>query len=218
MKEKRSDSSTSSAESEASGEALSSAEAIDASGLATTTNTPTKSTQPNSEKPTTIQSTLGKSGPVVSQITTFSVLASLVKRLATRGTVKDLKTHVERFSSRLPELRDINNLVFYSWKMSKASSATTKEKPSKLSYGNWGVSDIGLNGRFSILSGSVSPRSVREYSLLDILEENPPEQCYLSEKRVNWILEKLKDPRNSISIVSTPTSTKDQTNTDKEQS
>ena len=94
----------------------------------TGTNTPIGSTPTTGAGKTIIQATLGKSKPVVSPITTFSVLASLAKhsRLPERG--KGLRTLVERFSSRLPALRGLKNPVYYSWRMSRDSSATTTDR------------------------------------------------------------------------------------------
>jgi len=164
----------------------------DVSGPTIGTSTPTKSTPQSSEKKGIIQATLGRSGPVVSPITTFSVLASLARLSVLPGKGAALKTLVERFSSRLPALRGLKDPHYYSWRTLKGSSATTKDRPTQPSWKSWGVSGIGPSGKFSTLSGSVYPRTGNVCSLSDILEEEIPDQYFLSQKLVKTLLNHAK--------------------------
>ena len=171
---------------------------LDASGQTTGTNTPIRSTPQGSGRKGIIQATLGRSGPVVSPITTFSVLASLARLSVLPEKGGALKTLVERFSSRLPVLRGLKDPHYYSWRMSKDSSATTKGRPTQPSWKSWGVSAIGQSGRFSTLSGSVYPRTGSACSLSDILEEEVPDQYFLSQKLVKTLTKELNGKRAKL--------------------
>jgi hypothetical protein len=130
---------------------------LDASGLTSGISTQPASTDTTSPKPQLSQTILGKLKPATSPITTFSVLDSLARRSASRASGEDLRRLVERFSTRLPALRSISDPEYYSLRTSKASSTTTKDKPSPLSFGSWGVSVTDSSGRSLILSGVASP-------------------------------------------------------------
>jgi len=117
----KSPSSTDSAGSEGSGEALNSAEDTDASDPMTSTSTPTKSTQPDSEEKTIIQATLGESIQGTSPIMISFAEAFLAKPSLLRAKGKVSKTLVERYSSRYTELSKTKNLSCYSLKTLKAS-------------------------------------------------------------------------------------------------
>src|SRR5690554_1470565 len=79
--------------------------------------------------------------------------------------------------------------VIYCSKTSKAYSITPGGRlstPSSIRWGNWG---IGGNTRY--LTAMVTlPKTEREFSLLDILEENPEERYFLSEEKVAILLSK----------------------------
>src|SRR4030042_266663 len=117
----KSDSSISSAGSEVSGMVLSSAEATNASGPTTSTSMPTKSTQPDSGKPTIIQATLGESMQRRYPTTISFVQDFHASRFRLPGKGMVSRTLVERFSSRYAELRSLSDLACYSWKTLRVS-------------------------------------------------------------------------------------------------
>lgn len=85
----------------------------DASGPVTTTSTPTRSTQPYSEKPTTIQTTLGESIQGISPTSISFVQDFLANRLALQESGKVSRTLAERFSSRYAESRKLKDLHYF---------------------------------------------------------------------------------------------------------
>ena len=93
----------------------------DVSVPTTSTSTPTKSTQPDSEKKTIIQATLGESIQGTSPIMTSFAEAFLAKPSLLPEKGKVSKILVERFSSRYTELSKTKDLSCYSLKMFRDS-------------------------------------------------------------------------------------------------
>ena len=103
---------------------------------------------------------------------------------------QDLRTKLEElFSLTLPELSKLNNLTVWSWKTSEGWSVTTKGKLSQLSsirWGNWAITlnGVSLTARISECHNTGSDGIL----LQDILEPNPPEKYFLSERITQKIL------------------------------
>ena len=144
--------------------------------------------------------------------------------LTKRGELSFLKSH--GFS----ETKDPN--VFYS-KTCEAYYLTTLEKLSK-SYLKFSPTlGIELNGRYLILKTSGFPRTGKECSLSDILEDKVDEKYFLSQKAVEYMMTKkqqnvlqpqigkasaaMEQPASKSQTPSTPTITKDSAPTNKEQ-
>ena len=149
-------------------------------------NTPAKSTKNTMEKLT--QETSQPSMLPKSQTMIYSVLASLVKALASLEKGKDLRTlegHSFLTSLGLQSTKDPD---IYSLKMLKVSLVTTKEKlsPQYLGFSpTWGME---LNGRYLTASTMEFPRTGRECSLSDILEKKVDDKYFLSEKMHKFLL------------------------------
>jgi hypothetical protein len=103
---------------------------------------------------------------------------------------RDLVTALEaHFSLKLPELSKLNNLTLWSWRTSEGYSVTTKGKLSQLSSIRWGNWAITLNGHSLTARITEYPNTGCDGILLqDILEPNPPEQYFLSERITQKIL------------------------------
>ncbi len=185
---KKSDSSTSSRESEDSNSDSKEQEDIIVSGPVITTNTPTKSTQRDSEKPTIIQATLGESTQGLSPTLISFVQDFLVNPSRWQGKGKDSRIPVDRYSSRFPELRKLKDLRCYSWKTLRDFFQTTEDKPSRPFFRSWGVSDTGLSGKYLTASIMEFLRTGKECSLSDILEKEVPDQYFLSQKQLDSLM------------------------------
>ena len=83
----------------------------------------------------------------------------------------------------------------YSLKTSKDSSTMMEEEPLQLSsqvWMNWGMTS---NGNVLTARISESRRTGNEYSLSDILEENPDPKYFLSESALQRMLSKTNDKK-----------------------
>jgi hypothetical protein len=107
-------------------------------------------------------------------------LAKIYQLLAT-GEVSKLQEAVF-FTRQLKSLGLLNPRIL-SLKMSKVFSQVTTEQTLLSSYSN--VPKLGMmcNGNYLILSG-YSPNIESGYTLLDILEKNPDQKYFLSEKAI----------------------------------
>jgi len=171
----------------------------DVSGPVTTTSMPTKSIPQDSGKRTIIQATLGKSGPVVSPITISSVLGFLVRRSVSLERGMDLATLVERYSSRLPALRGLKDPLYCSLRMLRASSVTMKDLRIKSSLNRWRSWGILSSGRCLTANITESHRTGNECSLSDILEDEVPDQYFLSQKSVEGLVRQMgKDHKPTL--------------------
>ena len=208
----------------------------------TSTNTQTKSIQDTSGQTTIMPETSGAWKPKVSPITIFSVLDSLVPRSATRGLGKDLRIPVERFSSRLPELRQLRNPKLYSLKtlmasfqqeylsvqesidqlkvterenlqkIYKESKTAPKEAGKKLksmlrevtvslkSSSPWKDFAITSNGKCLTASNTEYRKIAPESSLLDILERDPRQRYFLSEKMMSYLIKRSIKEQKKINL------------------
>ena len=112
-----------------------------------------------------------------------------VKASQSLETGKVLKMIEETFSLTSSELSELQDLTIWSWKMSKGFAITTKGKllpRLKLSWKNWAIRSNGLS---LIAKISESHKTEKEYiSLVDILEPNPEEHFFLSERVTKKIL------------------------------
>jgi len=93
----------------------------------------------------------------------------------------------------LQEYLKLKDLKLCSLKTSKAYSITKQGKLLESSFKrfqNWGII---FNGWFLTASFSEFPRTERGYSLSEVLEENPDQKYFLSEKSVKTIMKRVED-------------------------
>ena len=86
-------------------------------------------------------------------------------------------------SSRLLERPNRSNHVFYSSKMSRAYSVTTRERHFEQSSPHWMSWGMILNGRCLTVKISKCRKTVKEFLLSDILEDTVPDSYFLSEEK-----------------------------------
>ena len=79
-----------------------------------------------------------------------------------------------------------------SLRMSKDSSTTTEEEPSKSSSKSWMAWGMTVNGNCLTARISASHNTENEYSLSEILEENPDQKYFLSDEQVTEIMRRTK--------------------------
>ena len=159
------------------------------------TNMQTKSTKNTIRS--VIQETSGLSTQQKYQTTTFSVLVSLVNRLASPEKDWGLKTPGGLSflkSLGFSETKDPD--IFY-LKMLKGYLVMTKEKLSRQYLGfspTWGIE---LNGKYLTAKTSEFPKIGRECSLLDILEETVDPKYFLSEKATQFLIRRSQQNKES---------------------
>ena len=139
------------------------------------------------------QSTMETSQQQMQQrlLTTLYSLGEYPARASqSQGFAKDLVIALEaHFSLTLPELSKLNNLKLWFSKTSEGWSVTTKGKLSPLSSIGWENWAIEQNGVSLILRITESPKTgCVGIVLQDILEQNPAEQFFLSERITQRIL------------------------------
>jgi len=105
------------------------------------------------------------------------------------------KIHEVLSSLRSAESSVVKESHMYSLKMSKDFSTTTVGEPLQLSsqvWMNWGMTASG-----SVLTARISEshRTGSEYSLSDILEEDPDPKYFLSESALQRMLDKTNDKK-----------------------
>jgi len=150
------------------------------------TSTPPKFTKNTMEKST--QETLELSMLKKSQTTIYSVLDSLVRALVSLEKGKDLRTPEGLSFLKSLGLQSTKDPDIYSLKTSRVCLVTTKEKLSRQSLGfspTWGIE---LNGRYLIASTLEFPKTGKECSLSDILEDSVDEKYFLSEKMTRFLI------------------------------
>ena len=206
----RSDSSTSSQESEVFAIPLKKSEASGTCGVTTSTNTPTKSTPPGSEKKTIIQATFEESIQKTYPTTISFVLDFLAQAFPLLAEGRVSKTLVARYSSRYAELRRLKNLSYYSSKTLKDYSVMTEEQRSASSFKRWMNWGTGSNGRYlTAATGFLKTGSVS--SLSDILEDQVADRYFLSEKQMAWFREKaMEDPKFRMKLAQQSTADTEQ--------
>ena len=79
-----------------------------------------------------------------------------------------------------------------SLRMSKDSSITTEEEPSKSSSKSWMAWGMTVNGNCLTARISASHNTENGYSLSEILEENPDQKYFLSDEQVTEIMRRTK--------------------------
>ena len=163
-------------------------EDLSESGLVIMTSTPTRSIPSTSEKKATIQVTLKESIQKIFPTSISFVQDFLAKRFRLQGRGKVSKTLVARFSSRYAELRGIKDLHCYSSKMLKDSLTMTEEELSQSSFNRWMNWGTGSSGKFLTANILGFPRIGNECSLSDILEEEVPDQYFLSQNQVKSLM------------------------------
>ncbi|CIV79566.1 methyl transferase [Streptococcus pneumoniae] len=122
---------------------------------------------------------------------TSSVGDSLVKHFHSQADDWDLRTLGVLCSLRLLERPNRSNHVFYSSKMSRVYSVTTRERrlpQSSLHWMSWGMMS---NGRCLTVKISKSRKTEKGSLLSDILEDTIPDSYFLSEEKIAQLI--LKD-------------------------
>ncbi len=95
---------------------------------------------------------------------------------------------------RLQEYLGLKDLNICSSKMSRGYYLTRRGRPrllnsSEIVFKSWGMR---FNGWYLTASFSESPRTERGYSLSEVLETNPDQKYYLSEKAVQGLMRAMK--------------------------
>src|SRR4030042_4386134 len=186
---------------------------LDASGLTTSTDTPAKSTENTMETKNLLKPTSEQSILIPSPTSSFLLQDSHASLLVWLENARGSKTFVEHSFMRSFASLKLKDPSFYSWKTLKACLATTTEKPLEPYWRAWGISDIGLSGKLLTASTLGFPRTGKECSLSDILEPNPADKYFLSEKQTLWLRRKLQESKNRLALVSTATTGREQQNT-----
>ena len=116
--------------------------------------------------------------------------ASVASHFPLQEFVKVLRIKLEeQFSLTLPEFSRLSNLKLWSWRTSEGWSVTPKGKLSQLSlirWENWATTQNGVS-----LIAKITESPITECDgivLQDILEPDPLEQFFLSERVTNKIL------------------------------
>ena len=131
-----------------------------------------------------------------SDVWTLSVEDFRARLSALQETDEVLKIHEELCSLRLLGSHLFSDLDIYSLRMSKDSSTMTEElhlKPSSEPWMNWGMM---WNGKCLTAKTLESPKIGNVCSLSDILEENVPEEFFLSQA----LADKLINIKNNQQI------------------
>jgi len=183
----KSDSSTSSAESEDS-DLDSKEQGSNASGRVTIAGQQTKSTteDSNQNEKNILEETSEKLIPATFQTLTSSARDFLARVSAMQEPGKASKIPEEHCFSRYVESRKLKNLHYYSLKMLEVFFQIKKEKRSKSSFNRWRNWGIGLNGKY-LTADILFPKTESEYSLSDILEKEVDEKYFLSSSMVEYL-------------------------------
>ena len=166
------------------------------SGIVTTTNMQSKPTTRISEKNIS-QQTSQKSQHLQFQNVICSVEDFLVNHSQLLENEEDLMIPEAQCFLKLQELLKLKNLKLYSLKTSKVYSITPKGKLSKSSFKRWMNWGMECNGWYLTANFMEYPRTGKECSLSDILEEQVEEKYYLSEKMQVRFKEYLKEKSNT---------------------
>ena len=108
---------------------------------------------------------------------------SLARHFHSQADDWDLRILGELCSSRLLERPNRSNHVFYSSKMSRVYSVTTRERHFEQSSSHWMSWGMMLNGRCLTVKISKCRKTVKEFLLSDILEDTVPDSYFLSEEK-----------------------------------
>ena len=119
---------------------------------------------------------------------TSSVGDSLARHFHSQADDWDLRILGELCSSRLLEWPNRSNHVFYSSKMSRAYSVTTRERHFKQSSPHWMSWGMMLNGRCLTVKISKCRKTEKGSLLSDILEDTVPDSYFLSEEKTAQLI------------------------------
>jgi len=154
------------------------------------TNTPTKSSNTNSQKSKTGE-TVPKSIQPNYQTLICSVEDFLAKHSQSLENAEDLKTLEVRCFLKLREFLKLKDLKLYSSKTSKAYSITLRGKLLESYFKRWMNWGMKFNGWYLTANFSEFPRTARGYSLSEVLEENVDQKYYLSDSQTNRLLSNI---------------------------
>ena len=129
------------------------------------------------------------------QKSTSSLLDFLAKICQLLESEEDLKRTEAVYSLKQLKSYNIKNPNILSLKMSKVFSQVTEEKTSTSYCEQSPTLGMMVNGNYVILGGTC-PKTESEYTLLDILEENPDQKYFLSEKMTKK-LKMMEKEKNS---------------------
>lgn len=155
------------------------------SGQTNLTDTPAKSTEDIMEastRETSEQLTL-----LPYQTTTSSVRDFLARVSQLLESVKDSKIREAHYFLRYAESYGLRDLAMYSLRMLKGFCPPTMERPFSPSSDSWMTLGMTVNGRCLTARISVSHKTERGCSLSDILEDNPDQKYFLSERQTQHI-------------------------------
>ena len=119
---------------------------------------------------------------------TSSVGDSLARHFHSQADDWDFRILGELCSSRLLERPNRSNHVFYSSKMSRAYSVTTRERHFEQSSPHWMSWGMMSNGRCLTVKISKCRKTVKEFLLSDILEDTVPDSYFLSEEKTAQLI------------------------------
>jgi len=162
----------------------------DVSGQTTMTNTPAKSTENTGETGNSTKEASEQLMLMPYRNTISSVRDFLARVSALLESGEDLKILEAHSSLKYAESYGLKDLAIYSLKMSKACSPTmmaTPLKPLSERWMNWGMT---VNGKCLTARITESHKTGKGCSLSDILEENPDQKYFLSEKMVK-VMERI---------------------------
>ena len=108
----------------------------------------------------------------------------------------DLRTQGEHYFLTSAESFELNDPAIVCLKTSKDSYPTTTGKLSRLSWNRWQNWGMTANGRCLTARISEFPRIGKECSLSDILEKNPNQKYFLSEKSMKTLEREIQKGRN----------------------
>lgn len=134
--------------------------------------------------------TSGKSKRKTCRISISFVEVSRARTFLLPENEKDFVEREAACSLKSSGLYEKNSLGIYSLKTLKVSLARIKAGISPGYSLNWGTLGTQSNGLFITQKISESRRTGNECSLSDILDENPDQKYFLSEKMVKYLMEK----------------------------
>ena len=137
------------------------------------------------------------------QTTTSSLRDFLARVSQLLESGEDLKTLEAHSSLRYAECYGLKELSMYSLRMLRDSSLTMTEAPSKPSSERWMNWGTGINGRCLTARISVSHRTGKGCSLSDILEDNPDQKYFLSEKQTQYIQKQMEQSPTPLTAIIT---------------
>ena len=161
------------------------------SGQTTMINTPAKSTESIGEMGNSTKGTSGQLTLLPYQNMTSSVRDFLARVSVLLGSEEDLKILEAHSSLRYAESLGLKELSIYYLRMSKDSSPMMGGIHSKPSSERWMNLGMMCSGRCLTARISAFHKTGKGCSLSDILEDNPDQKYFLSEKQVKGLVKGL---------------------------